>query len=131
MTDKYKHLRDALDAGPTPGPWYHGAKNGTHKYCVYDKVCWTDESGRHGDTPNMVVHVAPDDGKFLEAAYIAAANPETIRALLAERDALRAASQRLADWCEHEVGADPELTPGLAEVRAALAQHQGVDIPSP
>lgn len=91
MTDKFQPLRDALAAGPTPGPWFHGAKNGEHKYCVYDKVCWTDADGRHGETPNMVVHVSPDDGKFHDAAYIAAADPNTIRDLLAERDRLREA----------------------------------------
>lgn len=40
-----------------------------------------------------------------------------------EIDRLRDAAQMLADWAEHEVGAGPDLTPGLAEVRAALAQE--------
>lgn len=38
-----------------------------------------------------------------------------------EIDRLRDAAQMLADWAEHEVGAEPDLTPGLAEVRAALS----------
>lgn len=38
---------------------------------------------------------------------------------------LREAAKMLADWAEHEVGAEPDLTPGLAEARAALAQGQG------
>lgn len=38
---------------------------------------------------------------------------------------LREAAKMLADWAEHEVGAEPDLTPGLAEARAALAQEQG------
>lgn len=48
---------------------------------------------------------------------------EDMDAMLAERDRLREAAQMLADWAEHEVGAEPELTPGLAEVRAALTQE--------
>jgi hypothetical protein len=36
----------------------------------------------------MVVCVSPDDGKYANAAHIAACDPDTIRALLAERDAL-------------------------------------------
>lgn len=97
MTDRYQKIRDALAMGPTPGPWYHGAKNGQHKYCVYDKVYWTDEYGRHGETPNMVVCVSPDDGKYANAAHIAACDPDTIRQLLAERDVLAAEVERLAE----------------------------------
>ena len=41
----------------------------------------------------------------------------------AEIARLREAAEILADWAEHEVGAEPDLTPGLAEVRAALAQE--------
>lgn len=96
MTDRYENIRKALEMGPTPGPWFHGAANGSHMYCVYDKRCWTDEDGtRHGETPNMVVHVSPDDGKYANAALIAACDPDTISALLAERDALEAEVEAL------------------------------------
>lgn len=62
MTDRYQALRDALAAGPTPGP-YQGQAN---------------------------------------AALIAAANPETIAALLAERDALRDACAAMIAWDDRE-----------------------------
>jgi uncharacterized protein (UPF0261 family) len=58
-------------------------------------VYWTDEYGRHGETPNMVVCVSPDDGKYANAAHIAACDPDTIRALLDERDALAAEAEAL------------------------------------
>jgi len=35
------------------------------------------------------------------------------------REALKAAKE-LADWAEHEVGVDPELTPGLQAIRALI-----------
>jgi len=133
MDDKHAPIRAALDAGPTPGPWFHGAKNGEHKYCVYDKICWTDEHGRHSETPNMVVHVSPDDGKYRDAAYIAACHPEAIRALLAEVDALRDAAQETVRVIESNpssisdtvwvTGNMPETL--LNRCRAALAQEQG------
>jgi len=56
---------------------------------------------------------------------VAEASIEQAKKLEAERSGLRNAAQMLADWAEHEVGAEPDLTPGLAEVRAALAQEQG------
>jgi len=131
MTDRYENIRKALAMGPTPGPWFHGAANGAHMYCVYDKRCWTDEDGaRHGETPNMIVHVSPDDGKYANAAHIAACDPDTIRALLDERDALREALGRIleneaSDYkAAEEFGGyvlDDELR---EEARAALA-HGG------
>uniref|UniRef100_UPI00333FA35C hypothetical protein n=1 Tax=Castellaniella defragrans TaxID=75697 RepID=UPI00333FA35C len=48
---------------------------------------------------------------------------EQMKAQAAEIARLREAAQKLADWAEHEVGAEPDLTPGLAEVCAALAQE--------
>lgn len=116
MTDKYADLRAALDAGPTPGPWI---KDKFHPHIL---------DARPGSSQSLVCRVAintfNDEGRKNEA-FICAAHPDTIRALLAERDRLREAAQMLADWAEHEVGADPSMTPGLAEVRAALAQKQG------
>jgi len=95
----------ALALAATPGPWYHGAKNGAHKYCVYDKICWLDVDGsRWGDTPNIVISVSPDDGEYKTAAYIAAANPDAVLALLDELDAAntsrRAAQARVAELTE-------------------------------
>lgn len=38
----------------------------------------------------------------------------------AELDELTGAARQLADWAEHEVGCDLDLTPGLAELRRLL-----------
>jgi len=96
----YKQIRDALAMGPTPGPW-----------CVLDaniephvRARLPENAGRRWDDPticNLYDDVTPDDsvtcGPWLEAlpnalpnaAFIAACDPDTIRALLAERDQLR------------------------------------------
>lgn len=105
--DKYKDLRDALAAGPTPGQWL-GRKDG--KFTNMDG--W---SADHEDftfcaavpikAGGEVIAIAVDgrDDLDLEMAelkanadYIAAANPETVRALLAERDALLTARDDFA-----------------------------------
>jgi hypothetical protein len=79
MSDKYAELRAALAAGPTPGPW------------LLDKFHPHITDAARGSSQVLVCQVATntrnDEGRKNEA-YIAAANPETIRALLAERDAL-------------------------------------------
>ena len=46
---------------------------------------------------------------------------QALDAQAAEIARLREAAKMLADWAEHEVGAEPSLTPGLTEVRAALS----------
>lgn len=84
--DGEQAIRDALSAGPTPGPW--------HAYVT------------GGQTPSQ----PPAGGRVIElplvyqdkctawlpsdAAYIAACHPETMRALLAELDRLRSASRQ-------------------------------------
>ena len=79
----YEELRKTL-AGATPGPWYsmpHGVTNGL--------------SLEDGD--EFVCRVSATLGKYepevLNRDYIAAANPEVIRALLDERDMMLAAIQ--------------------------------------
>lgn len=69
MTDRYENIRKALAMGPTPGPWVQDG----------DGVSAADEDV-------AVAMCCPSDA---EAAYIAAADPDTIAALLKERDALR------------------------------------------
>lgn len=137
MTDKYAELRAALAAGPTPGPW------------LLDKFHPIITDSAPGSSRVWICKVAintrNDEGRKNEA-YIAAANPETIRALLAERDSLREALQKVrpviaADRQSllethgdgSEIPAADELgTLGLYEydgalhvIDAALAQHQG------
>ncbi len=81
MTDRYENIRKALEMGPTPGPWIV-----TRELCEYDEtVC---------DLVNRTWIVTAPGVKLAhwehDAAYIAACDPDTIRALLAERDALAA-----------------------------------------
>jgi len=86
MTDALKPLRDALEAGPTDGPWWIDRIDSSIWIAANDQ-----EDG--GD----VICNPPDSDLSASlkrwpanATYIAAANPATIRALLAERDALLA-----------------------------------------
>ena len=116
MSD-YKELRKLAQAA-TPGPWYHGAKNGAHKYCVYDKICWLDVDGsRWGDTPNIVISVSPDDGEYKTAAYISAANPATVLALLDELEAAHASRREAQDRVA-------ELTEKVQALGRELHQHK-------
>lgn len=81
MTDRYAELRAALDAA-TPGPWR--ALSPTEKHYLYYLT---------GDpSHNWSAAAVSGIGRALrfDAIYIAAANPEVIRALLAERDSLAA-----------------------------------------
>lgn len=95
MPDKYQALREAAE-GVTPGPWERDETHGVAR-CVRQVgsgrgICSTFvqnqpktpagwESQRHQNNAN--------------SDYIAAANPATIQALLAERDALRMALYEL------------------------------------
>lgn len=111
MTD-YAELRAAIDAGPTPGPWRHttymsGTQNvefpGARGVTFVDEVLDADARAICSDNDTKpfpwidVSHRPEDSGddrdpqRTRNARYIAAANPEAIRALLAERDALREA----------------------------------------
>ena len=94
--DALAKVREALAAGPTPGPRFRGQS--PHSYCVYDKRCWYAPDGsRHGDTPNLVITVSPDDAEA-DAAYIAAADPETIAALLDRLDKAERERERLREF---------------------------------
>lgn len=81
MSD-YQELRDAI-AAATPGPWHTGGENShwSRQICRPDhqSVAWCG-------------HMAPQ--ALRDARYIAAANPQTIAALLAELDAARVDAAR-------------------------------------
>lgn len=120
MTEKYKDLRDALAAGPKPGKWTW-KQVGSFSTPGY-AVLWPDTS--KGGTHYRRI----DSGGGMEqvdADYIAAANPETICALLAERDALREALKDCAAVCAGETFSKSGLVRALELARAALAQEQG------
>lgn len=81
MTDKYADLRAAIAAGPTPGPRRVGTPppNG-------EQTIGTQE-GRM--LAVVTTGIGMEEETLANANLIAAADPDTIAALLAERDALR------------------------------------------
>ena len=88
--DRYERIRAALAMGPTLGPWY--VEECRYGFAIYasktdDPVVKTEDTeGRYG---------AID--KETDARLIAACDPDTIRELLAERDALAAEVNRLTE----------------------------------
>lgn len=71
MSDRYAKIRKALEMKPTPGPWK------------------TDGTFIENKTHIVAISHNPENYKR-DAALIAACDPDTIRELLAERDALAA-----------------------------------------
>ena len=141
MTDRYARIRRALEMGPTPGPWE--VTNGTD---VFTQLGARNAAGVEA-AANDGWHIAdcdmgpssteegkadiPSVEKRANAALITACDPDTIRELLAERDALREALSRIleneaSDWkAAEEFGGyvlDDELR---EEARAALAKAEG------
>ena len=87
MTNRYEKIRKALEMGPTPGPWE--LRDGR-----------TDTVENAQGYPVCTVNWHPDErhGHGTRAAYIAACDPDTIRELLAERDALLDALRQITEW---------------------------------
>lgn len=82
--DKWKALRDALAAGPTPGPWRaHGSDISGNGRWVADTDIGPDD-----DAPILAFE--------RDAKYIAACDPDTIRALLAAADEEKRRAEMLA-----------------------------------
>lgn len=128
MADRYDELRAALKHA-TPGPW-ESRTGGLD--CGLDADCAIHTWER------CIAQIPDNPLNQRDAAYIAAANPTTIRALLEERDALRGgadlaidALMQCTDALLHDgVSVDMEHPRRLAIVaadmaRAALAQEQG------
>jgi hypothetical protein len=97
MTDRYANIRRALEMGPTPGPW----KKVKDKWGVRVDA----EKNPHGDAFDFGIaadilgdrrgHDATGGTPDANAAHIAACDPDTIRELLAERDALAQENEAL------------------------------------
>jgi hypothetical protein len=89
MTDRYENIRKALEMGPTPGPWT----------VRYDYVVQAKSFDEGRLVPIAQPYGLRVDGSdlFANAALIAACDPDAIHALLAERDALRAERDGLAE----------------------------------
>lgn len=79
-THRYQEIRDALAMGPTPGPWDVAGITSVGSDVGYYSVTTTD------DTIICDLRARPAG----DAHFIAACDPDTIRALLEERDALAA-----------------------------------------
>lgn len=115
MTDRYELIRAALEMGPTPGPWE--LKDGR-----------TDTVENAQGYPVCTVHWHPDEryGHGVRAAYIAACDPDTIRALLEERDALREALTEVLRVNETDAGSDVKAwANAMLNAHAALEQEAG------
>lgn len=86
MTDKYAKLREAAEKA-TPGPWDHDGPESSI-------IVWSSENDR-------VCFMTSDGPAKANAAYIAAANPQVVLALLdhlaAEKARADAAEARVAD----------------------------------
>src|SRR5690606_18902416 len=78
--DRYQEIRDALAMGPTPGPWRVAGITSVGSGLGYYSVATND------DTIICDLRDRPSG----DAHYIAACDPDTIRMLLEERDALAA-----------------------------------------
>lgn len=109
--DRYEKIRKALARRPTPGPWE--LRDGR-----------TDTVENAQGYPVCTVNYYPDEryGHGTRAAYIAACDPDTIRALLDERDALVAENARLREALQAIV--DAHL---VEQARAALAKENRND----
>lgn len=93
MTDRYERIRAALAMGPTPGEWYW-----SDAYPTQDgRETWSlIGDGGFGILSCDGEENSPQSVNTAAAELIAACDPDTIRALLEERDALKAENDRLS-----------------------------------
>lgn len=110
MTDRYENIRAALAMGPTPGPWQLSIETPTiikqdlssiglsRGGVLIGSACGHESSGFYPTREQSIAN----------ARMIAACDPDTIRALLAERDAL---VEALAD--QQPAGVDEAPDPSL------------------
>jgi hypothetical protein len=80
--DRYQEIRDALAMGPTPGPWYLDGEG--------VRALVRDANG----VIVAVRHRMPGHKNETNMRLIATCDPDTIRELLAERDALAKAAAK-------------------------------------
>ena len=128
MTDRYEKIRTALEMGPTPGEWYW-----SDAYPTQDgRKTWSlIGDGGFGILSCDGDENSPQSVNLADAELIAACDPDTIRALLEERDALREALKVLVCWIPsadtyRRWGFNPETPMRAYEAaRAALRRGQG------
>ena len=93
MTDRYEKIRKALEMGPTPGPWLVCPTN-SGTFVKSERVSGYLAEVRHCRTTQDVK---------ADAHLIAACDPDTIRALLDEIEALRAEVERLSRYYKNGI----------------------------
>jgi len=109
MTDRYERIRKGLAMGPTPGPWEwkEGQSIITREWDGKDWPIASVERSRLGWHENRRCESLEAGAN---AAHIAACDPDTIRELLAERDALAAEVER----CHARLEIDRHYVPNEA-----------------
>lgn len=88
----------ALAKAATPGPWAHQESNTDDDEPYWDVTCWC------GDDRGMVASCNEISGR--DAAFIAAANPATILALLSALEAAERCIREIADAETHQGESD-------------------------
>ena len=100
MTDRYERIRSALARRPTPGPWsINTASVGVNGKIVVNEI-YVYNPAVADDVAIAADIIDPETGELCEAnaRLIAACDPDTIRELLAERDALLDALRQITEW---------------------------------
>lgn len=136
-TDRYQGLRDALAAGPTKGKWRadtEGKPDSDMNHGVIAEIndLWIAAMYRSGTTTDGDDKTPEAEAEAAaNARYVAAADPGTIAALLAELDALREARKSSLlvlcalrdanDWHPNMVR---DIDFAIAANRAALADGE-------
>lgn len=110
LTERYKRIRQALAMMPTPGPWevingtdvftHLGARNAAGVEAAADDGWYIADCDMGPSFTREGREKLPYAEKRANAALIASCNPDTIRALLDERDALAAENAMLRQALE-------------------------------
>ena len=118
MTDRYERIRRALAMGPTPGEWYW-----SDAYRTLDgRKTWSlIGDGGFGILSCDGEENSPQSVNAADAELITACNPDTIRELIAERDALTAEVERLADALREVADDLDNARIVVAQARASLS----------
>jgi len=104
-TDRYEKIREALEMKPTPGPWTYDRRGDREDMEELPKIttvayCCDYVIGLPSRYPGGDYRYDPSGSPEADTAFIAACDPDTIRELLAERDALRDALETMVEMVE-------------------------------
>lgn len=119
--DRYARIRAALAMEPTPGPWgLTELPRDMQRYGYKFSI----SRGGLGWWIAKVTHEANGGSGVANATYIAACDPDTIRDLLSERDALEAENERLHEQLRlatvDQATAEAEANDARAEIDALM-----------